>query len=274
MPGPDIPAEVTAHYERYDERTRLREGDGQLEEARTRILIERLFPPAPGVVLDIGGGPGAYANWLAAAGYEVHLRDPMPRHIEEAMAASDAGHPLASAAVGDARHLDFTDESADAVLLLGPLYHLTEFEDRIGALREVRRVLKPGGVVLAAAVSRFASALDGIWRNLVADPEFRSILERDLADGQHRNPTGNLTYWTTAYLHEPEEFAAELDAAGLQRTEVLAVEGIGWIMPDFDERWADMASRRHILDVVARTEREPTILGVSPHLLGVGWKPE
>lgn len=54
---------------------------------------------------------------------------------------------------------------------------------------------------------------------------------------------------------------------------MLAVEEIGWIMPDFDARWADEANRQHILDVVAWTEREPAILGASQHLLGVGWKP-
>ncbi|MBT8194319.1 MAG: class I SAM-dependent methyltransferase [Acidimicrobiia bacterium] len=273
MSSPEIPDEIVAHYEQYDEHTRLRDGDGQLENARTRLLIDRYFPPPPAVVLDIGGGPGVYANWLAAAGYTVHLRDPMPRHIDEAMASAHPGSPLASATVGDARDLDFDDASADAVLLLGPLYHLTGLDDRLRALREARRVLRPGGVVLAAGVSRFASALDGLWRNLPADPEFRTILERDLAEGQHRNPTGNLTYWTTAYFHRPDELRDELNDAGFERSEVVAVEGIGWIMPDFEDRWADPANRRHILDIVALTEREPSILGVSQHLLGVGWSP-
>ena len=273
MTDREIPPEIATHYETYDERSRLRDGDGQLEEARTRLLIERYVPAPPADVLDIGGGPGVYANWLAAAGYNVHLRDPMPRHIEEATAAASADHPLASAAVGDARRLNLGDESADAVLLLGPLYHLTDLEDRLVALREAGRVLRPGGVVLAAAVSRFASALDGLWRNLLADPGFRSILDGDLTDGQHRNPTGNLTYWTTAYFHLPDGLQAELGQAGFERSEVLAVEGIGWITPDFDDRWADETGRQHILDVVARTEREPAILGASQHLLGLGWKP-
>lgn len=273
MGNSDIPPEITAHYEEYDEGSRLKDGDGQLEEARTRLLIERYIPAPPAVVLDIGGGPGVYAHWLAAAGYRVHLRDSMPRHIEEALAEDHPDRPLASAATGDARHLDFADESADAVLLLGPLYHLTKRGDRIQALGEARRVLKPGGVVLAAAISRFASALDGLWRNLIADPAFRSILDGDLTDGQHRNPTDNRTYWTTAYFHRPDGLRAELEQAAFERSEVLAVEGIGWIMPDFAERWADETNRQPILDILARTEREPAILGASQHLLGVGWKP-
>ncbi len=272
MPRPEIPREIAAHYEDFEEQSRLRHDSGPLEEIRTRLIIERHLPRPPAVVLDIGGGAGVYAHWLAAAGYTVHLRDPVAKHIAQASDMPD--QPLESAEVGDARHIDLNDESADAVLLLGPLYHLTELQDRIAALREARRVLRPGGVLLAAGISRFASVLDGLWRNLVADPAFRRIVDRDLAEGQHRNPTGDPTYFTTAYFHEPDDLRAELDGAGFHRAEVVAVEGVGWIMPDFAERWSNPANRPLILDLVARTETEPSILGVSKHLLAGGWKPE
>jgi ubiquinone/menaquinone biosynthesis C-methylase UbiE len=272
MPDPEIRGEIAAHYERISERSRLRAADGRLEEWRTRLILERHLPDPPAVVLDIGGAAGVYAHWLAAAGYTVHLRDPMAKHIDQAIAASEI--PLASAAVGDARHLEFEDESADAVLMLGPLYHLTKSADRLTALEEARRVLRPGGVLFAAAVSRFASALDGLWRNLVADAVFRHIVDRDLAEGQHRNPTDDPTYWTTAYLHHPDELLAEVEAASFGDAMVVAVEGIGWIMPDLPERWADDTDRQHLLDIIGRTEAEPSLLGVSQHLLAVGWKPE
>lgn len=272
MSGTEIPAEIAAHYESYDEDARLSEGSGRLEAARTRLLIQRYLPPPPALVLDVGGGPGAYAHWLARAGYEVHLRDPMAGHVAQALEAG-GGNLLASTEVGDARSLDFEDETADGVLLLGPLYHLTEPDDRARALEESMRVLRPGGPLFAAGISRFASALDGLWRNFIADPAFRHIMHGDLTDGQHRNDTGNPSYFTTAYFHEPEELRSELEAAGLTGCRVLAVEGIGWIMPDFDDRWQDDASRRLILELLDRTEAEPSIMGVSPHLLAVGWKP-
>lgn len=272
MPGPEIPEEIAAHYEWTSEQSRLRDADGRLEEWRTRLILERHLPPPAAVVLDIGGAAGVYAHWLAGAGYTVHLRDPMAKHIAQAI--EDSEFALASAAVGDARELDFDDDSADAVLMLGPLYHLTESADRLAALAEARRVLRPGGVLFAAGVSRFASALDGLWRNLVADPVFRHIVDRDLAEGQHRNPTDDPTYWTTAYLHHPDELLAEVEAAGFRDATVVAVEGIGWIMPDLPERWADEADRQHLLDIIARTETEPSLLGVSQHLLAVGWTPK
>lgn len=154
---------------------------------RTQELLTRFLPSPPAVVLDVGGGPGVYAQWLAEHGFEVHLIDPVPRLVAQArLRASTSGRGIASCSVGDARKLERQDGAADAVLLLlGPLYHLTEAADRQTVLREVFRVLKPKGLLFAAGISRFASALDGLARDLLADPAFAATVERDLAEGQH-----------------------------------------------------------------------------------------
>ena len=123
MGGPRPADEVLGYYALGLEQGRLDEDYFPLERARTRELIERHLPPPPGVVVDVGGGAGAYALWLAGKGYDVHLLDPVALHVEQARAASEGRgeRRLASARVGDARALPFGDESADAVLLLGPL---------------------------------------------------------------------------------------------------------------------------------------------------------
>ena len=156
--------EIAAHYAGVSEQRRL-EG-WSLERVRTWELLSRHLPAPPAVVLDVGGAAGVYALPLAGRGYQVHLVDPMARHVEQALRAAgeQPAAPLASATVGDARQLDRPDASVDAVLLLGPLYHLTDRADRIRALTEARRVLRPGGVLAAAAISRFASTLDGLPR--------------------------------------------------------------------------------------------------------------
>lgn len=220
--------DIAAYYAHGLERDRLAAGPGALEFARTLVLLERYLPPAPAVVVDAGGGPGRYAAWLAERGYEVHLVDPMPLHVEQALAAArHTSRTLASAGVGDARALPFADASADAVLLLGPLYHLTAQAERVRALGEARRVCRPGGVVIAAAISRFASAMDGLRSGLLDDPVFASMVDDDLKDGCHRNPTGDPMYFTTAYLHRPDDLAVECAAAGLRHEATLAVEGAG-----------------------------------------------
>ncbi len=157
-----LPDEANLHYEGGREAERLLNSVGQLELVRTQELLSRYLPPPPATIFDVGGGTGIYAFWLAQQGYEVHLIDAVPLHIEQARRSSESepSRTLASMAVGDARQLNREVESVDVVLLLGPLYHLTARSDRIGALREAHRILRDGGIIFAAGISRFASTLD------------------------------------------------------------------------------------------------------------------
>ena len=257
--------EIADYYDKTPDDGRLRAGWGLLEFERTKELIFRHLPPAPARILDVGGGSGVYGEWLSAFGYEVHLIDLAPAHIERARRDSPG---LASAEVGDARKLDHAADSVDVVSLLGPLYHLTEREDRLLALREARRVLRPGGWLFAAAICRFAPLLDSLVNGFVDHPDFEPILDGDLRDGQHRNPTGHSNFFTTAYFHRPEEVAEEIAEAGFAGTEVVGVEGCGWLVKDFAERWKNGARREKLLAWVRRVEREPSLLGLSLRLMG------
>jgi ubiquinone/menaquinone biosynthesis C-methylase UbiE len=274
-PRPHLPAEVVNHYTRADERSRLTAAAGLVERARTGEMLCRHLPPPPARVLDVGGGAGIHALPLAAAGYEVHLLDAVPRHVEQAKEASagQLGHPLASVRLGDARRLPDAEAGFDAVLLLGPLYHLTERPDREMALAEARRVLKPGGVLFAAAISRFASMLDGLYGGRLRDPAFVAIVEDDLRDGVHRNPDGRLEWFTTAYFHRPEELRAEVAGAQFEVLALVGLEGPLWTLADIGEQWADAALRDRYLGFVRTVESEPSLLGLSAHLLAVGRKP-
>jgi ubiquinone/menaquinone biosynthesis C-methylase UbiE len=273
-PPAELDPTIAEFYHQSPEEDRLEQDTFALEGLRTRELIERYARRPPATVLDVGGGAGVYALWLADAGYTVHLVDPVPRLVAEAERRSaPRPRPLASCRVGEARALDFPDRCADMVLLLGPLYHLTEAVDRARALREVRRVLKPGGQLFAAAISRWASALDGLTRDLFQDPRFTAIVERDLREGQHRNPTERLDYFTTAYFHRPDELRAEVAGAGLILDGLYGVEGPGWLLSDVTARLADPRRRADLLQVARLLESEPSVLGVSAHLLVVARSP-
>ena len=263
--------DIAAFYSQGLERDRLSTGQGALELARTRLVLERYLPSPPAVIADVGGGPGRYAIWLAERGYAVHLVDPIPLHIEQARAdvATRAGVVLASAEVGDARALRLPDASADAVLLLGPLYHLPERADRLLALSEAGRVCRPGGVIIVAAISRFASTLDGLRGDYLEDPAFAYVAAGDLSDGRHHNPTRDPAYFTTAYFHRPEELAQECSAAGLTHEATLGVEGPAWLLSDLDARLADERRRGVLLAALDALEGESTLIGVSAHLLAV-----
>lgn len=269
----DLPPEINSYYAGYAEESRLASGPSQLEFERTKEIFTRLLPPPPARIVDVGGAAGAYSFWLAERGYDVHLVDASPRLVAEAARRNEtAAGRISSALVGDARALPQADDSAAAVLVMGPLYHLVDAADRALALRDAYRVLAANGIVAAAAISRYASTLDGLARKLTRDPRFVEIRNRDLDDGQHRNTTERGDYFTTAYFHRPGELRLELEGAGFASVSVLAVEGPGWILGDFDARWADPALRADLLDVARRLEAEPSVLGVSAHLLAVGRK--
>jgi SAM-dependent methyltransferase len=262
---------VVAHYESQREEDRLAGGPAELELVRTREVLRRHLPPPPARVLDVGGGTGVHAAWLLADGYPVHLVDVTPRHVRRAL--DELGGQGLTAELGDARRLASPDAAFDAVLVLGPLYHLQERADRVAALAEARRAVRPGGLVAAAAISRFAPLFDGLRREFLFDPAFRAIVERDLTDGRHENPTGHPHWFTTAYFHHPDDLAGEVEAAGLAPVEQVGLEGLAGWLPHLDHRWADEADREAILDATRRIESEPALAGLSAHLLAVARRP-
>src|SRR5262249_11559972 len=109
--------------------------------------------------------------------------------------------------------------------------------------------------------------------DLLGDDDFARIVEGDLRDGQHRNPTLRLDFFTTAYFHRPEELAEEVERAGLAVQGVYGIEGPGWILGDVVERMADARRREALLMAARWLEAEPSILGSSAHLLAVAEQP-
>jgi len=254
---------MQAYYARLGERERLRvPPTGRLEYLRTWDLLTRVLPAAPARVLDVGGATGVYAGPLAAAGYRVHVVDPLPEHVSEAAAL-----PGVTAAVGDARRLAEPDASADAVLLLGPLYHLIERADRVRAWREAARVVRPGGVVAAATIGRYAAAFDGLARGFYRLDGYAGVVDSTLETGVHE--PGDRPWFTTAYFHEPGEAAAEASEAGLTVHQVAVIEGPLWIAGRLGEILDDEAETAHLLRVLRRVENDPGLLASSSHLMTV-----
>lgn len=250
--------DIRSYYNRGGERNRL---DGSLELLRTKVLLERLLPAPPASVLDVGGAFGVYAGWLTERGHRVKIVDPVPLHVKSARANGF------TAEEGDARALAEADASWDAVLLFGPLYHLLDRADRVRALAEARRVVRPGGIVLAATISRFASLYEVILNGLIERPEFVEMMRTDLETGTRRGTLHLADGFTTVYFHRPEELPGEVADAGLRLADLYAVEGMAYWMPDLVARLADADDRALLLELAARTEREPSTLGATPHVL-------
>lgn len=212
----DPVTEMLVHYEAVDESTRLtRSPHGRLEFLRTQMLLRRFLPDPPARILDVGGATGVHATWLAADGYEVVLIDPVPHHVDTA-----AAFGTFRCRVGDARDLSEPDDSVDAVLLLGPLYHLTGAKDRLTALGEARRVLRPGGLVAAAAISRYLAALE-VGSSSVLDQERVRLAGKLIETGEYAGFLG----FTAGHWHRPDELRDEVQAMGFTDIRVLGIEG-------------------------------------------------
>ena len=126
--------------------------------------------------------------------------------------------------------------------------------------------------MVAAGISRFASMLDSFFEDRFRHPVHRDIIQNDLKTGYHRNPTGDPKYFTDAYLHRPEELCSELVEAGFQHRATLAVQGPAWLFRSVESYWENPDQRAAVLDLIRKVEAEPSILGMSAHILAIGRK--
>ncbi|MEP6696286.1 MAG: class I SAM-dependent methyltransferase [Pseudonocardiales bacterium] len=257
-------ADARAYYELGGEAARLEGPLGVVEFERTVEVLGEHLPRPPATVADIGGGPGRYALWLAGHRYWVHHRDLMPAHVDQLAGSA----PAIDSAVGDARHLDLADASVDAVLLLGPLYHLYERADRLQALTEARRIARPRAPVFVAAISRWAPRLHGLLVGRLYEriPGMGAMVDA-MEPGGVMSPLFPGSF--CGYAHRPDELRAEIIEAGLAVEDLVTVEGLAFALPDLAERLAEPVSREVVFASARAVQRVPELLGIGPHLLAV-----
>lgn len=242
--------------------------DGRVELERTRRIVTGLLPPGARV-LDVGGATGVHSRWLAEDGHDVTLLDPVPAQVAR---AAEVG--TFTALVGDARDLPSADASVDAVLLLGPLYHLVSAADRAIALDEARRVLRPGGTLFAQGIGRLTAFTEAVTTRGFPDlgQADLEILRTGVWFSTHGGFPGG-------HLHSVAQLRQEVTTAGFGDVVVHGLEGPGTGALELvaeDERLVELA-----VGLVERLEERlagrPTALDAlaerSPHLLAVGRRP-
>jgi S-adenosylmethionine-dependent methyltransferase len=247
---------------------------GRLERHRIEFLmtlraINEFLPAAPARLIDIGSGPGRYAIALAQRGYHVTLADLSTVSLELAkQKAGEAGVELDGFVHANALDLTaFPEGSFDAALLLGPLYHLLKLEERQAALRQAQSLLKPGGLIFATVITRFASFRDAAlhgYSYVLDDPAYS---ERLLATGINDNGKG----FTDAYFAHPDEVIPLGESAGFSTLRLMGCEGI---LAEQEQYVISLTgkSQEIWLDFNYRFAQEPCLLGASDHLLYIGRK--
>lgn len=269
--------QILEYYNAGAEKGRLENGIGKIEFLRTKQIITRYLSNEKKLIYDIGGGTGTYSRWLASLGHEVHMFELAPEAVEYAKSHNDDIKPIYKIEVADARKINRENERADIVLVMGPIYHLTERKERINALLEAKRVLKKDGLMFITTISRFGSMLWGLSvygerSNLIDENEFMEMINRELTDGQHIRPEKYPGFIPRSYFHLSSDLRDEVKEAGLRMEKIISIEGPIWFTPKFEEKWQDKNSRERLLQIAEKVEEEESLMGMSPHLLGIARK--
>lgn len=266
---------VESLYDRDNQREWEREDRHRTEFAITRRALAQHLPPPPARILDVGGGPGRYAIGLAQQGYDVTLFDLSAGNL--ALARQKAAEAGVSLTFEQGTALDlarFAPESFDAVLLMGPLYHLLTEDERLRALTEARRVLKPGGPLFAAFITRFAAHRDAAMKYPHEPVEMPGLYEEIEATGV-LPPREGVNF--VAYFAHPTEVEPFVRRAGFEVHAVLGVEGLVSVIENTTINTLTGPAWDWWLEANWRAAHDPALFGAVEHLLVVArnpaWRP-
>ena len=268
---------VRQYYNHFDEWGRKASAAGRLEFVRTLAILDRYIAPESRI-LDLGGGPGHYTIALAERGHTVALADLSPKQLaiaRERIREADVEDRVESIAEVDATDLaNYEDESFDAVLALGPFYHLTAMEDRCRAASEIIRVIKPGATTIVAFMPRMTFVRHLIWRAAdTPDQVTPAVFSETVSTGIFSNPSK--AGFQSGYCSETHELRALFEGAGLHTESVMSIRGIAygyeealWQIQDRDEELFE-----RIVADIEQTQEDPATIAYGGHALYIGRKP-
>lgn len=262
-----ISRNIELFYNNASEETRLKKGMGVFEFERIKTLIEKYIPSSSSKIIDVGGGTGKYSEWLARKGHQVHLIEPVLKHLEFAQKRTDALKNKFTVQQGESRKLDFPNNFADLIILHGPLYHLQEKKDRDLTISEAKRVLKNDGIILGFAINYTASTLVGLMNGLIHKNQFFEMCQEELTTGLHNPPDDFPWLLADAYYHKPEQLKEEFEQQKLIHLNTYAVEGMAWLDKEYFSNMANAKRKKTLLELIKVTENDSYLLPFSPHMM-------
>ncbi|WP_028298057.1 class I SAM-dependent methyltransferase [Olivibacter sitiensis] len=263
---------IERFYNKASEETRLDKGMGIFEFERVKSLLEKYSPNPSSKIIDVGGGTGKYSEWLAKKGHQVHLVEPVSKHIKIAQIKANKLKNKFSIHQGDSRKLDFPANYADLIILHGPLYHLQKKEDRDLTIQEAKRVLKKDGTILAFAINYTASTLVGLLNGLIHKKTFFEMCKEELTTGIHNPPDDFPWLLAEAYYYKPAQLKDEFINQGLIHLNTYAIEGLAWLDKDFFSNILNEKRKKTLMELIQVTETDPYLLPFSPHMMIVAKK--
>jgi SAM-dependent methyltransferase len=265
--GQLISKELESFYNKASEETRLDKGMGIFEFERIKELIEQHISKPNSTIIDVGGGTGKYSEWLAKNNHTVHLIEPVLKHIKLAEKRSNKLKKPFSVTIGEAKKLPIKDNSADLVILHGPLYHLQKKEDRVAAIIEAKRVVKKGGIILGFAINATASTVVGLMNGMIHASSFFNMCREELTTGIHDAPKDFPFLLADAFYHKPEGLKSEFIEQNLNFINLFAVEGMIWLDNEYFANMLDKKKSKTLKALQNLTQNDEYLLPFSPHMM-------
>lgn len=248
---------IEKHYNKHPEDLRLLRRHGMVEFATTMHHLHRYLQPGA-QVLDIGAGTGRYTSALMAEGYQVKAVELVRRNIDVFLKRE----PKADVRQGDARNMPFIPtQSADVTLLLGPLYHLIGFDEKLKALNEARRVTRPGGLIFVAYLMNEYSILSYCFD----EDRIGGLLARGVVDEQFHIQAQPDELYDYVRL---DDINALDQAAGLERVTIFSPDGAADYMRTRLNRMSD-ETFAHFIEYQKCISERPDLIGAGSHVVDV-----
>lgn len=253
---------IERHYNKHPEDLRLLRRHGIVEFETTMYHLRRFLRPGS-TLLDIGAGTGRYTSQLMREGYRVKAVELVRRNIDVFLKRE----PGADVIQGDARHLpEIPSGYADLTLLLGPLYHLIGDGEKLRALREAKRLTKPGGLIFVAYLMNEYSILSYCF----SEDRIGGLMERGAVDESFHIQADSDELYDYVRTDDIDRLDA---AAGLERLTIFSPDGAADYMRTQLNRMSDDTFSRFLQYQKVVSERQD-LIGAGSHVVDVVRVPE
>ena len=264
---------IKKYYAEFNEKDRLfNDNSGKLEYEMTKRILQK-YLPKKAKILDLGGGAGVYSFVLAELGYDVYLADLSENLIEQALEQnSKKEKKITSCDVVNALDLSiYKNEQFDVVLLFGPLYHLLEKEEREQCLKEVNRVLKNNGMILASFIPYLSGSIAIIDRYF-RHPDQVNIdnLDKVFKTGKFNNLSDK--GFQEGYYPTINEIENLFEKCKFKKIEIKSIRGIGYEKEDNIFNIENNQIFNKIMDLIEQTSTKPEIIEMCGHAMYIGKK--